>query len=115
MTQTIEIVRTTETRLEVTRPSLQELDTLNQNLGETTPQQVLEWAIKRFGPEVVLACSFGGISGMALLDMTMQIDRSVPVFYLDTDFLFPETYALRDEAARKYGITPLGFRTSGIA
>jgi len=111
MTSAIEITRTAATDLNVPRPSLQELANLNQDLGETTPQQVLEWAIGRFGPEVVLACSFGGISGMALLDMTMQIDRRVPVFYLDTDFLFPETYALRDQAAHKYEITPLGFRS----
>ena len=28
--------------------------------------------------------------------MVMQIDPAVEVFYLDTDFLFPETYHLRD-------------------
>jgi phosphoadenosine phosphosulfate reductase len=33
---------------------------------------------------------------MVLLDMMMKIDTSVEVFYLDTDFLFPETYHLRD-------------------
>ncbi|MEX0751129.1 MAG: phosphoadenylyl-sulfate reductase, partial [Dehalococcoidia bacterium] len=55
------------------------------------------------------ACSFGGPSGMVLLDMVMQIDRAVEVFYLDTDFLFPETYSLRDAAAAKYDFKPVGY------
>ena len=46
---------------------------------------------------------------MVLLDMIMQIDRGVEVFYLDTDFLFPETYRLRDVAAAKYGFEPVGY------
>ncbi len=46
---------------------------------------------------------------MVLLDMMMAIDRGVEVFYLDTDFLFPETYKLRDVAAARYGIEPVGY------
>jgi phosphoadenosine phosphosulfate reductase len=33
----------------------------------------------------------------------------VEVFYLDTDFLFPETYKLRDVASAKYGFEPAGY------
>jgi phosphoadenosine phosphosulfate reductase len=46
---------------------------------------------------------------MVLLDMMLGIDRSVEVFYLDTDFLFPETYRLRDAAAAKYDFQPAGY------
>lgn len=92
------------------RPTEEQLAQLNAELAEATPQEILAWAIKRYGADLVLACSFGGISGMVLLDMTMKLDKSVPVFYLDTDFLFPETYWLRDEAAAHYGIEPIAFR-----
>jgi phosphoadenosine phosphosulfate reductase len=95
----------------VTKPSQEKLDELNQQLADATPQEIIKWSIDQYGSGLILACSFGGISGMALLDMTMQLDRSVPVFYLDTEFLFPETYALRDEVAKRYGITPLAFRS----
>ncbi len=47
---------------------------------------------------------------MALLDMAVKIEPDVRVFYVDTDFLFPETYQTRDKAMRRYGITPLGYR-----
>lgn len=74
-----------------------------------TPQEILRWAVEEYQPGLALACSFGGPSGMALLDMMMRIDRTVEVFYLDTDFLFPETYRLRDVAAEKYGFRPAGY------
>jgi phosphoadenosine phosphosulfate reductase len=81
----------------------------SNRLDEATPQEILEWAAKEYQPGLALACSFGGPSGMVLLDMIMQVDRTVEVFYLDTDFLFPETYKLRDIAAAKYNFEPVGY------
>jgi phosphoadenosine phosphosulfate reductase len=75
------------------------------------PQEVLRWASEHFQPGLTLACSFGGPSGMALLDMIMAIDAGVEVFYLDTDFLFPETYALRDACERKYNFQAIGYQS----
>lgn len=54
-----------------------------------------------------LACSFGGTSGMVLLDMTMRVDPRVPVFYLDTGLLFDEVRALIVRAGERYGIAPI--------
>lgn len=78
-------------------------------LEGTSPPEVLRWAAHQYQPGLALACSFGGPSGMVLLDMMMRIDRRVEVFYLDTDLLFPETYRLRDIAAAKYGFEPAGY------
>ena len=88
-----------------------ELGELNRQFESQTPQEILEWAIAEFSPDLGLACSFGGISGMALLDMTMKISRDVEVFYLDTDFLFQEAYALRDRATAVYGFQPAGYKS----
>jgi len=75
------------------------------------PQDVLRWAAGRFQPGLTMACSFGGPSGMVILDMVMNIDPTVEVFYLDTDFLFPETFQLRDVCEEKYGFKPAGFKS----
>jgi phosphoadenosine phosphosulfate reductase len=99
-----------QTNIPVT-PSTEELTALNQHLAEKAPQEILAWAVERFADKLTLACSFGGVSGMALLDMTVKIAPNTTVFYLDTEFLFPETYATRDAAIRKYGVIPLGFRS----
>jgi phosphoadenosine phosphosulfate reductase len=94
-----------------TRYSPEEIARLSAALEGSEPQQVLHWAVAEFQPGLTLACSFGGPSGMVLLDMLMQIDPTVEVFYLDTDFLFPETYALRDACERRYGFKPIGFKS----
>ena len=48
---------------------------------------------------------------MVLLDMVARLKLDLEVFYLDTDLLFPETYALRDEVERRYGIKPVAYRS----
>ena len=88
-----------------------ELSRLATGLEEATPQDILKWAFQQYHPDISLACSFGGITSMALLDMAVKIEPDVNVFYLDTDFLFPETYALRDEVARRYNINPVAFKS----
>jgi phosphoadenosine phosphosulfate reductase len=92
------------------KPTEAELEQINQELADASPQAVLKWAVENFGAKLTLACSFGGISGMVLLDMAVRIDPNIRVFYLDTGFLFPEAYALRDETARRYNIEPVAFR-----
>ncbi|MCC6140483.1 MAG: phosphoadenylyl-sulfate reductase [Nitrospira sp.] len=69
------------------------------------PQDVLKDAIKRFTPKIVVACSFGA-EDVVLVDMVHRIDPSIPLFYLDTDFLFPETYATRDRMIQQYALKP---------
>jgi phosphoadenosine phosphosulfate reductase len=74
------------------------------------PEEILTWALDSYPARIVLACSFGGPSGMVTLDMTMRIAPGTPVYYLDTSLLFPETHALVGIAAERYGITPIAVR-----
>ena len=89
----------------------EEIDRINQDLENKSPQEILGWAFEKFAPDIVMACSFGGGSGMVLVDMAAQIYPQLKVFYLDTDLLFPETYALRDEVAQRYNISPMAFKS----
>ena len=75
------------------------------------PQDVLRWAVDQFFPDLVLACSFGGPSGMVLVDMVAKIEPRVEVFYIDTDFLFPETYATRDNVIERYGVNAVAYKS----
>ena len=85
-------------------PTLDDLKRLEGELETSSPQEILAWALETYKPRIALACSFGGPSGMVLLDMVTQLDPSTRVFYLDTGLLFAETYALAAEAQRRYGI-----------
>jgi len=55
----------------------------------------------------VLAVSFGGLGGLVLLDLALRIDPKLPVYYLDTGLLFPETYAFIERTERRYGLTAI--------
>lgn len=94
----------------VEKPDQKTLAEINAKLIGLAPQQILAWAIREFSPDLTLACSFGGVSGMVLLDMAVKIDPAIQVFYLDTGFLFPETHALEQEIEQRYGIKPRAFR-----
>lgn len=86
-----------------------ELRQISNRFEERGPQDVLRWGIEQFRGGITLACSFGA-EDVALVDMVMAIDRSVPIFYLDTDYLFPETIEVRDRIAAKYGVVPVAVK-----
>jgi phosphoadenosine phosphosulfate reductase len=69
---------------------------------DSPPEAIVAWALRRFaGRELVVTTSFG-MEGCALIDMVARHGVPVPVVWLDTMFLFPETYALRDRLAARY-------------
>jgi phosphoadenosine phosphosulfate reductase len=72
-------------------------------IDESTPtEQFIAWAVERFRyRRVVITTSFG-MEGCALIDMFAAQGAAPTVVYLDTMFLFPETYALRDRMVRRY-------------
>lgn len=70
-----------------------------------SPQECLRAAFEAYGDEAALSCSFGGPSGMALLDMAARIRPGVCVVSLDTGFLFAETHDVMRRAAARYDFT----------
>jgi phosphoadenosine phosphosulfate reductase len=71
---------------------------------ETRPlDDVLRWGLETFGPGICLATSFGPQS-IVLMHAIARLRPTTTVFYLDTELLFPETYALRDELGRRLGL-----------
>ncbi|BFU95152.1 MAG: Phosphoadenosine phosphosulfate reductase [Nitrospira sp.] len=89
----------------MTQVSAEDIQVWGDSFASKTPQDVLTAAIKRYAPKIVLACSFGA-EDVVLVDMVHRINPSVPLFYLDTDFLFPETYATRDRLTHRYNLKP---------
>lgn len=79
------------------------LKALSDEFEGASPEVILEWADEEFGPDVALATGFG-VEGCVLVSMIADSDVRTRVFYLDTDLLFPETYALRDQLEARYGV-----------
>jgi phosphoadenosine phosphosulfate reductase len=84
----------------VERESLAEA---NSKLAGASPRQILEWAVERYYPRLTMATAFGP-EGCVLLHLLAEIEPRVRVFNLDTGYQFPETLALRDQVAERYGI-----------
>jgi phosphoadenosine phosphosulfate reductase len=81
------------------------IERLNAQFRNQSPEALLAWAAETFGTRAALTCSFGGPSGMVLLDMVSRLHKPVSIVFLDTGLLFPETYELAEVAARRYGTT----------
>jgi phosphoadenosine phosphosulfate reductase len=84
--------------------SADELKELNDGFEDSSPQEVLAWALDRFHPGIALASSFGA-EDVALIDMLVKINPQARVFSLDTGRLNQETYDVMDRVREKYGIT----------
>ena len=73
----------------------------------STAQTILKHALDdpKIGP-IALVSSFGAES-VVLLHMAAQIDRDVPVIFLDTEMLFRETLQYQRDVAAHLGLTNL--------
>ncbi|MBI3743673.1 MAG: phosphoadenylyl-sulfate reductase [Chloroflexi bacterium] len=88
-----------------------ELKAISDGFETKSPEDILRWAFDTFGDKAGLGMSFGGASGAMLLDIAVKINPKVHVFYLDTDFLFPETYANVEAVKQRYHIRPVAFKS----
>jgi len=80
-----------------------ELPALAEEFENASPENILRWATAEFGDDVAMATGFGA-EGCVLVHMLAEITKDARIFYLDTDLLFPETYALCDQLALRYGV-----------
>jgi phosphoadenosine phosphosulfate reductase len=69
------------------------------------PRTLMRAAIENlFKGRIALVSSFGADSAV-LLHMAAEIDKNLPVIFIDTRVLFPETLAYRDELVSHLGLT----------
>jgi len=80
-----------------------EVQTLNHQLSQSNPQDIVSWAVREFGDRVSLASSFGA-EDVALIDILTKVAEHPRVFLLDTGRLHQETYDVVERVRDKYGI-----------
>src|ERR1700736_1871803 len=85
--------------------SFAETALLNAQYGRRDARSLLELAIEELFPgRIALVSSFVDESAV-LLHMLAEIDRTVPVIFLDTGRLFAETLVYRTELSERLGLT----------
>ena len=79
----------------------EQVEKLNTEFKNKSPEDVLSWTIENLHPNVALATSFQ-VQGVVLIDMLMKISNEARIFTLDTGRLNQETYDVMDEIRNRY-------------
>ena len=78
------------------------LNKLNDDNKNSLPQNILENSINNiFKKKMVYVCSFGTESAI-ILHMISEIDKSLPIILLNTNYLFKETIEYKDYLINKF-------------
>ncbi len=80
-----------------------DLDEVNEALEGAEPDEIIGWAQKTFGKGLVMSSSFGAESALMLHLVTRDAPQ-IPVVFLDTGYLFPETYTFAEELEKTLGL-----------
>ncbi|MFA5057562.1 MAG: phosphoadenylyl-sulfate reductase [Opitutaceae bacterium] len=66
------------------------------DLEKATADERVQWALATYGDGLVMTTSFG-IQAAVMLHLVTRIVPRIPVVFIDTGYLFPETYRFADE------------------
>ena len=75
-----------------------------ERLDRASPQHIIEIVARAMPGRLAVVSSFGTESAV-LLHFVAAVDRSLPILFLDTLWLFKETLAYRDLLAARLGLT----------
>ena len=84
---------------------LEHIQTNKSGKYSKNPQKLLEWIVKNLPNKKVIMGTGFGPPGIALLDILFKITKDISVFYIDTDFLFDQTYDLKSQLEKRYNFT----------
>lgn len=80
-----------------------DVEAINAALATLDAGGVVRWAKDRFRGRIVLSSSFGAHSAL-MLHLVTQVIPDVPVLFIDTGYLFPETYRFAEELRERLGL-----------
>lgn len=89
-----------------------DLEQLNADFESASPQDILAWCLEHIPQGLAQSTSF---SMLAITHMLYrELGARVPVIFLDTLHLFPETLATAQQAQREYDLDLHIYQTQGI-
>lgn len=69
---------------------------------------VLKWAYRTYGDDIVYASSFGA-EGIVLIDIISKVKKDARIIFLDTSLHFKETYELIEKVKNRYPAIKIEF------
>ena len=79
------------------------LEHCNELFASMSPEERVEWALRNLPENAVLSSSFGAQAAVSLHLVTQQ-RPDIPVIFIDTGYLFPETYQFVDDLTERLGL-----------
>jgi phosphoadenosine phosphosulfate reductase len=86
------------------------LQDLNAAFETTDPAKIVAWAVAQFGEGLIMSSSFGAESAL-LLHMATQVKPDIKVVFVDTGYLYPETYSHMEALRRRLNLNVWSYRT----
>ena len=80
-----------------------DLDRANQHLTNANASQIVDWAVETFGDGLVMSSSFG-IQAAVMLHLVTQVKPDIPVIWVDTGYLPPETYLFAESLQQRLNL-----------
>ena len=78
--------------------ALQQVKNNKINKYRNNPVELLKWIKNNLPNEKVIMGTGFGPPGIVLLDLLFQVTKDISVFYIDTGFLFDQTYDLKNKS-----------------
>jgi phosphoadenosine phosphosulfate reductase len=78
------------------------LEEFGDNVDDVSAEELVAWAKERFGKDLILSSSFGADSAV-MLHLATQIVPDITVLFVDTGYLFPETYRFAESLRDRLG------------
>ena len=76
---------------------------INDRLTAAEPIQRIEWAYEQYKEKLVLSTSFG-VQSAVMLHMATQVAPEIPVIFVDTGYLFSETYTFAEDLTKRLNL-----------
>ena len=80
-----------------------DLKALNQKLSHAEATELIEWGYQTFGKGLVLTTSFG-IQSAVMLGLVTSVVPDMPVIWIDTGYLPPETYRFAQQLTERLSL-----------
>lgn len=77
-----------------------DLASVNTRLASASAEEIVAFAVETFGDGLVLSTSFGAQAAVMLRLATLA-KPDIPVVFVDTGYLFPETYRFADALTKR--------------
>ena len=82
----------------------------NERLKKASASERLAWASAQFGGGLVLSSSFGAQAAV-MLHLATQMRPDIPVIFVDTGYLFQETYEFAERLAKRLEVNLRVYRS----